>query len=190
MITALFMDLSRSRTGWAVGGHAMAQPQWGAFEPGDWKDREHEVLGDFWDLLKELHNQHTTLTHIGFESIFINAEAFQFNGTDSQLLLKAVLLLFARQRRLEIGQVANATLFKHFTGSGRAPGATRGERRRERKRMVIAAAKFRGWNVGNDDEADALAGLDYMLCMLDRHYGGRSDPLATMSADFMAGIRS
>lgn len=188
-VCAVFFDLSRSRSGWAVGSRDMPRPAFGTFEPGDWKDREHHVLGDFWDLLKGLHTEHT-LTHLGFEQIYIDAEAFQFNGSDSQLLLKGVLLLFARQHGLEVGQIANATWFKSFTGCGRPPGATRGERRRERKRMAIAAAKLRGWIVSTDDEADALGGLEYLLCCVDRKYGGRSDPLPTMNADFMRGIRA
>ena len=51
-------------------------------------------------------------------------------------------------------EVNNNTVRKHFCGKGNAP-------RKAMKAMVIAACRDRGWSPANDDEADALAMLDY-----------------------------
>lgn len=49
-------------------------------------------------------------------------------------------------------EVHNGTLKKHFTGTGKA----------EKKHMIQACLE-RGWNPGDDNEADALALLDYAI---------------------------
>ena len=50
----------------------------------------------------------------------------------------------------------NASVRKHFIGKGRGT-------RDELKQMTIEACRARGWQPANDDEADALAILDYAL---------------------------
>lgn len=49
----------------------------------------------------------------------------------------------------------NASVRKHFLGKGRGD-------RKELKRLAIDACRARGWDPENDDEADALALLDYL----------------------------
>lgn len=54
------------------------------------------------------------------------------------------------------------TVIKHFTGDG-------GGKRPERKERVIAECHARGWKPETEDEADALAILDYARhCLGDR----------------------
>lgn len=50
----------------------------------------------------------------------------------------------------------NATVRKHFIRKGSG-------KRDEIKRLTIIECEGRGWNVQNDDEADALALLDYAM---------------------------
>lgn len=50
----------------------------------------------------------------------------------------------------------NAAVRKHFCGKGRGPRA-------EMKDRVIRACRERGWAPESDDEADALAVLDYAI---------------------------
>ena len=54
----------------------------------------------------------------------------------------------------EAFEVLNPPVILHFTGSA-------GGKRKERKARTIGAAKDRGFDVQNDDEADAIAILDY-----------------------------
>lgn len=51
-------------------------------------------------------------------------------------------------------EVNNASVRKHFIGKGRGD-------RRELKRLTMAACRERGWQPEDDNEADALAVMDY-----------------------------
>jgi Holliday junction resolvasome RuvABC endonuclease subunit len=59
---------------------------------------------------------------------------------------------FAAEHNIEIMPVHSATLKKFATGSGRA-----------NKDQMIEAAKARGWNPQDDNEADACLILEYGL---------------------------
>jgi Holliday junction resolvasome RuvABC endonuclease subunit len=66
------------------------------------------------------------------------------------------VLAFAAERNIEVMPVHSATLKKFATGSGRA-----------NKSQMIKAAKARGWNPQDDNEADACLILEYALCELN-----------------------
>ena len=55
---------------------------------------------------------------------------------------------------IPVREVNNATVRKHFCGKGKAS-------RNELKSLVMQACRARGWEPANDDEADALAVLDF-----------------------------
>jgi Holliday junction resolvasome RuvABC endonuclease subunit len=68
---------------------------------------------------------------------------------------------------------------KHFCGHAR-PGDRKAkglERRRQIKAAVVQACRDRGWNPTNDDEADALAVLDYARAVLFPETAGEGLPL-------------
>ena len=68
--------------------------------------------------------------------------------------LAGVLEMVCYERSITCREVNNATVRKHFIGKGRG-------QRAELKALTIAACEKRGWAPNNDDEADALAILDY-----------------------------
>lgn len=62
------------------------------------------------------------------------------------------VLAFAAERNIELMPVHTATLKKFATGSGRAS-----------KEDMVQAAKARGWNPEDDNEADAQLLLEYAI---------------------------
>ena len=63
-------------------------------------------------------------------------------------------LLALKHKVAFVAEAHNATVRKHFTGKGNAKSA-------ELKAMTMAACRARGWAPVDDNEADALAILDY-----------------------------
>jgi Holliday junction resolvasome RuvABC endonuclease subunit len=59
-----------------------------------------------------------------------------------------------RRMAIQYREANNATVRKHFLGTGRGD-------RRTLKRLAMEACRRRGWDPENDDEADALGLLDY-----------------------------
>lgn len=62
---------------------------------------------------------------------------------------------------------------KHFIGK-RSAGS-----REDTKRAVIMRCRQLGWHPADDNEADALAVLDYQRALLNASYGAASGPLFT-----------
>ena len=62
--------------------------------------------------------------------------------------------LLCDRHNIECREAKNSEVLKHFTGSA-------GGKREARKERVIAACEVRGWKPEDDNEADALAILDY-----------------------------
>ena len=78
------------------------------------------------------------------------------------MCLAGFLEFFCHRAAIPCREVNNNTVRKHFCGKGNAP-------RREMKALVMQACRARGWQPANDDEADALAVLDFAAhaCRLD-----------------------
>ena len=85
--------------------------------------------------------------------------------------LRAVVLCYAFFANTRVREFHVATIRKHFLGHGRL-------QRKEAKRRTIIKCQMRGWQVENDNEADALALWDLIGCK----YGGRR----TMSSGALA----
>lgn len=186
-IRVLALDISLRSTGWAVGSPGEA-PRWGTFKTtkASWEDREHIELHRFrLDVLAHHHGGNTPLSHIFFENIFVNTnpKAFQFAGTDGQLMFKGVVLDFCATHNITPSEPSVSQWRARFLGKDEskeireATEARTDARRNEWKRRVMAECGRRGWMVNSDDEADALGILDYALCVLDRQHAGRTDPI-------------
>ena len=67
----------------------------------------------------------------------------------------ALAEMVAYRHEIRVLECNNATVKKHATGSGRAD-----------KKQMVAAARARGWNPQDDNEADALWLLDYACACL------------------------
>lgn len=96
--------------------------------------------------LKEMGSLLGTLDVIAFE------QAHQRGGHATAVAygLQGEVLAFAAEHGIETMPVHTATLKKSATGSGRAS-----------KEAMIEAARLKGWNPEDDNEADALHLLDY-----------------------------
>lgn len=103
-------------------------------------------------------------THIVFETPWVGPKTHQ--ETARKLLGLASELervCYARHiPEANIYEVNVSAVRKHFTGRGRAKGG-----RKETKEMVLRECWRRGMRAKDDDEADALAILDYAAALLD-----------------------
>ena len=68
--------------------------------------------------------------------------------------LASVVEMRCYQQEIACREAHNQTVLKHWTGQG-------GGKRKDKKARTIAACNARGFHPRNDDEADALAILDY-----------------------------
>ena len=69
--------------------------------------------------------------------------------------LAGVFEMACRDLGISCTEADYGTVLKHFTGSG-------GGKRPAKKRRVVQACRDRGWDPVDDNEADALAGLDWV----------------------------
>lgn len=184
----LALDISLRSTGWAVGSPD-CRPRWGVLpnpKGGEWdNDKEHLVLARFRAFLAD-HHARSQLTHIAFESIFIdvrNPKKFQFNGTDAQLMYKGIVLEFCGTHGILPAEQPVAQWRARFLGKDERAEirnlteANTEARRKEWKRAVTLECTRRGWFVETDDEADALGILDFVLSATSRQHAGRTDPI-------------
>ena len=88
-----------------------------------------------------------------FEAPWVGARTHQ-NTARKLMCLAGFLEFFCHRADIPCREVNNASVRKHFCGKGRAP-------RKELKHLVMQACRARGWTPANDDEADALAVLDF-----------------------------
>lgn len=99
-----------------------------------------------------------------------------FAGIDTSVLAKQseligmLRMLFARAEIAPDGYTSNSWR-KTLTGRGTAPKEIEGkdERRAWLKREAIKHCHLRGWNVTNDDEADACGILNKLMSTLPEH---------------------
>ncbi len=181
---ALTFDVS-GNTGWAFGYPDMPRPMWGVFTVSDeaWvKRQEHELLR-FYAFVCDLIDTHAPNV-IAFEKNFTDLEAFSPIFQEISLGLIAMIKLAAAQRAITLYSVDNRHWFKVFTGQERTASSRAGKsqrqldqekrgRREARKQASIDAAVARNWYVANDDEADALGIMVYVLAQLDRTFNSR-----------------
>lgn len=94
-----------------------------------------------------------------YEAPWVGPDTHQ-NTARKLLCLAGMTEFICRRREVECFEVNNATIRKHFIGIGR------GERK-QLKRLTIAACQARGWAPKSDDDADALAMMDFAMMQWD-----------------------
>lgn len=95
------------------------------------------------------------LRSVVFEAPYVGTKTHQV--TARKLMgLACVVEMLCSEFGIDCSEVNNASVRKHFTGVGRAA-------RDEMKRLVLEEARARGYEPENDDEADAIAVLDFTL---------------------------
>ena len=160
MIKVLALDTS-THTGWAI-GDGLSKPEFGTLHLRGWRPgsigQAYVQLFDF--ITKVLADN--VFTHVIVERpLTVHAHAYD-KGKNADLA--AALLGFvavAECATVRMGVKFNiespATIRKHFIGHGRHP---------DPKVAVMARCRQLGWKVTDDNQADALATLDYALSML------------------------
>lgn len=146
----LSLDIA-TRTGWATNIHgkrsgAIEFPLKRGESPGMRFLRCRAWLNEMWELLDG------QIKVIAFE------QAHHRGGAATMVCVGLIseVLAFAAQHSIETMPVHTATLKKFATGNGRA---NKGD-------MIIAAQKH-GWNVSDDNEADAALLLEYAMNELE-----------------------
>lgn len=151
--TILALDLGTT-TGWATRSpDGIVSSGTATFKPGRYDGGGMRYLR-FSRWLCEIADAIGPITEIHFEEVRRHA------GTDAAHVhggLLATLTSWAEVREIPYGGTPVGTIKRHFTGNGAAS-----------KDAMIAAAKARGFNPSDDNEADALG----LLCWATETNGG------------------
>lgn len=148
MNSVLALDLAR-KTGWAFrDGDGLLTYNVREFDPpGACPGGYYSAFGDwFSDMITDLAP--------GFVAIEKPVVGVGIKATEHALSFGAIAQFVCYRRGVPITRVYPTTIKKHTTGSGRASKAD-----------VIAWARSRGWSPQDDNVADALALLDYVLSL-------------------------
>jgi Holliday junction resolvasome RuvABC endonuclease subunit len=92
-------------------------------------------------------------TIVAYEAPWVGPDTHQ-NTARKLLCLAGHTEFVCRRRQIECREGNIPAVRKHFIGKGNA-------KRDEAKRLTMEVCRRRGWSPKNDDEADALALLDY-----------------------------
>lgn len=176
MITALALDQSPQRTGWAVGQPNNTRPKWGVLKQKTWGDAEGERLVEFHHWLAGTIRENE-VTHVFYEAPFLPGHG-NFHSIEPQFFLIGHINFVAAQHGIPVAQVAMQSWRSRFLGTTKAPPGLKGDAaRKELKQMALKACAIRGWLVEDDNSAEALGILDFGLSTLDRKHAGKSDIL-------------
>lgn len=176
-ITVLALDIAMHRTGWALGCSDGTRPTWGCFETDCWEKRQGENLCRFGEFLFDKARTHG-VTHLVTEKVFVDvrgtySKAFQFNGTQAQMMLQAIAIVTAHSGGLAAFEVDISHWRQHFLGHNRKPKDMAPDAKYW-KDVAVRVAADRGWYVTHHDEAEALGIMDYALAQLDRSYDAKT----------------
>lgn len=160
----LYHDIS-TRTGWAFGKPGSI-PLFGSFRVA----QKHACVGEFLDGYEhKLGDQISRFRPdwFAFEAAILRSKKGGKQGTSIETALKLMSLAgiaekVAWQLRVpNIRQALHQSVALFFTGRGSWPGG-----REEGKRQSIRVCHELGWQVMNDDEADACAGWSFMCSLI------------------------
>lgn len=176
-LVVLALDISKRRTGWAVGGADWRRPIWGTHEiVGDWARREGHHLHSWREFLIETIERHQ-VNYIAMERFFIDMRDFDFNGTVPIAQMHGVVIELAEARKIRCGDADIKSWRQRFLGTAVAPKGMPADRRRKWwKELAVKACVARNWYVTHDDEAEAIGILDFTLAALDEDYAHRVGP--------------
>lgn len=176
MTCVLALDISMTRTGWALGGPDWGKPLHGVFETANWPKRQGYNLKN-WRKFLDARAASFEITHLVFEHVFVNANAkqFQWNGTEAQLMLLGVAVEWAEQRGIAQLKADIDDWRMRFLGLNRKPkDGTAGSD--YWKTMALRRAAELNIYCEHHDEAEAIGILDFALAALDTAYRRRTDP--------------
>lgn len=178
MTVVLALDIAMKRTGWAVGGVDWPRPFWGVFETVKWCkencDRELHLWRSWLDDMWEEHH----FTHVAVEEVFVNTlgggKAFNFSGTQAQMMLSGVLFQWCHEHGIETFEAGIDGWRARFLGLNRKPKDFRKDDKYW-KTLALKIAAQRNWFCQHHDEAEALGILDFSLAALSKPYRLRTE---------------
>ena len=183
MPIVLGLDLSQTRTGWAVLG--TDQPVFGHLEYPAWGDDEPKWLAEFHKWLHFTISDHD-VTDVFYEETFIppprrvmgkrgkliSKPAEKFANRFAQLALVAITQMTAYEEQCEVRVVKIKDWRERYIGTSRSPPnhAPGDASRRWFKSQAITASNLLGWYTADDNEAEALGIAHYGMCCVDKRY--------------------
>jgi len=156
MTRLLTLDLATS-TGWAFWHPGASRVASGVIRLPKTREDVGWFLDAFEERLKDLLTLHTPDTLV-FEAPWVGPQTHQ-DTARKLLCLAGMTELICRRAGMRYREANNASVRKHFIGKGRGD-------RKSLKAMTMRGCQERGWDPQNDDEADALALLDYAAHVL------------------------
>lgn len=152
----LAFDLA-TNTGVAVGDSRDKAPHFWSEKFGEGRDGQGVKFSQCMDLTNRLIRQYRP------DLITVEGALAQGGGGAAARIqlamgLRACVLGVADMRRVPVAEYAVSTIRKHFIGHGKLE-------RKQAKSETIHRCKMLGWDVANDNEADACALWDYARMM-------------------------
>lgn len=171
----LSLDQAPVNTGWAVGSPDMKAPTAGLFRMRSWGDDEDGRCHEYIVWLEGMCERYQP-THIFREQLFPITDERQFMTVAAQHMIVGLIAATAKRFHCEYRQVLVADWRKRFLGTSKAlPGLKGDKARRWFKEQAVVACARRGWDITQEDAAEACGILDYGLASIDRDYAGRTD---------------
>lgn len=174
----LALDISKNSTGWAVNASDWPRPFWGTYSmPGPWDRHEGKRQLEWRNFLKDIIAQHA-VTHVAVERLFIDMKDFNFNGTEPMMKFHGQVECLVAELGLNGYRVAINQWRAHFIGTGVAPKdiTKPTDRTTWWKKAALKRCYDRFWMVENDDEAEALGVMDFVLTCVDDDYAHKTGP--------------
>jgi len=184
MPIVLGLDLSQTRTGWAV-LDTVNPPSFGHLEYPEWGNDEPHWLSEFNEWLRYTIT-YQKVTHVFYEESFIppprkvmgkrgkmiSKPAESFANRFAQLALIAITQVAAYDSQCEIRVVRIKDWRDRFIGTHISPPSygPGDASRRWFKEQAKTAANLLGWYTADDNEAEALGIAHYGMCCLDKRY--------------------
>jgi len=177
MTVVLALDLAMKRSGFAVLGEDWDKPVVGVWESFGWQDHEADNLHEFRQFLSTKGDTYE-LTDVVIEKVFIDlrngGKAFQWLGTQGQLMLMGVALEWAASRGLRVHQADCAEWRKRFLGLNRKPKDFANDKNYW-KDLALKVAAQRGTFCEFHDAAEAYGIADFALAALSKPYRLRTE---------------
>jgi Holliday junction resolvasome RuvABC endonuclease subunit len=156
----LALDQAARRIGYAIGSADMVEPVLGCFEPQSAGARHGVLMGSVRDWLDKTIKLYR-IKKVCFETPFAGVNAQVFAVVNKMI---GVVELVCDDHEIPCVEVTAQEWRKEFFGVTRAPKAIpKSQRRAWLKGQAIHACRDRGWDVENDDQADAAGILNYVL---------------------------
>lgn len=167
----LALDQSIKQIGYAIGSPDMVEPVCGSWSPPTAGARHGVMLSHVRDWLDGIIKHHRIFKVI-FEAPFVGKRPAAHAVVCKMI---GVIELVCMDHDIPCVEVTSGEWRKQFFGAVRAPKAIpKSQRRAWLKGQAIGACNDRGWQIGNDDEADAAGILNFVLHQDSEHYRMRN----------------